>query len=123
VRALGSPWSHSPKEALVVMLHAGLDLSRARLDVCLLDPERVTVEVTVVHRMPMACGAWWAGWAATVGLQRPGRHVQRRVVQQRHHQAAAGAVEDPHQDREGPRDAQEVRQERLAAGQRNRELP
>jgi transposase len=30
------------------MLHAGLDLSRARLDVCLLDPQGITVAVTAV---------------------------------------------------------------------------
>jgi transposase len=45
---LGSRWSHSPKEALVIMLHAGLDLSRQRLDVCVLDADGVTVEVTAV---------------------------------------------------------------------------
>jgi len=70
VRALGSRWSHSPKEALVIMLHAGLDLSRRRLDVCLLDDQGQTVRVGVVPPDADGLRAWLArlpAWASRSG--------------------------------------------------------
>jgi transposase len=44
VAASGLPLTETTEEALVIMLHAGLDLSRRRVDVHLLDPGGATVE-------------------------------------------------------------------------------
>jgi hypothetical protein len=43
------------------MLHAGLDLSRRRLDVCLLDEHGELVAETAAPRTPTACAAWRGG--------------------------------------------------------------
>jgi uncharacterized protein len=66
VRALGSGWSQSPKEALVVRLHAGLDLRRARLEVCLLDAEGRR-EVMAVPPDATGWVVYGTGWAALAG--------------------------------------------------------
>jgi transposase len=44
VAASGLPPTETIEEALIIMLHAGLDLSRHRVDVCLLDETGATVE-------------------------------------------------------------------------------
>jgi hypothetical protein len=48
------------------MLHAGLDLSRRKVDVCLLSPAGEIVEGWAARRMPTACAALCAAPARTV---------------------------------------------------------
>ncbi len=48
------------------MLHAGLDLSRRRLDVCLLDEEGLTVEERTAPPDRDGLGALYAPWGVTM---------------------------------------------------------
>jgi hypothetical protein len=48
------------------MLHAGLDLSRKKLDVCLLSEQAEIVEELPQRPMPTACVAWRAASSSTL---------------------------------------------------------
>ena len=53
------------------MMHAGLDLSRKRLEVQLLTDQGERVEHLAVRPRPTACRTWSAGWPATGSRCRP----------------------------------------------------
>ncbi len=52
-------------EEAVFMLHAGLDLSRKRLDVCLLSDHAEVVEDTAAPPDADGCADWLHGWRVT----------------------------------------------------------
>jgi len=53
------------KEAPIIMLHVGLDLSRKRLDFDLLCEDGSRLERGAGRRMRMGCAGWRAVWGCS----------------------------------------------------------